>query len=431
MNRRFSPSLLLIILLFPLLGTKQIDTPNNPIQQIAQQEQQQQTINFLESPISNEQRERLIKEITLYFEKAIVEQKIVGAGVGIVKCDSIIYAGGFGKKDVALANNEVNEETIFRIGSLSKGFAGVLSGMFVEEGLLDWEDKVIDYVPNFQLRNRQWTKEVTLSHVLSHTSGLPYHSFTNLVEEGLDLETIAGRFKRIRGNDKPGDVHKYQNAIFALSGTMIEKVAEKSYGEVIAERIFEPLNMYTASTDYQSLEESSNVAMPHKKYGNRWRSKDINKKYFNAIPAGGVNASATDMAKWMQFLLGHNPNMMTNEGLQSVFQPIVDLPGTHQYYKKWDGHQESNYAYGWRIHDFVDKVTGIPNKVIHHGGYVNNYRSEIAIFPQEDLGITVLFNSPTKLAKTVVPDLHNIIKEVMEMPEEELLVEYVVSEQAI
>jgi beta-lactamase class C len=61
--------------------------------------------------------------------------------------------------------------------------------------------------------------------------------------------------------------------------------------------------------------------------------------------------------------------------------------------------------------------------MIHHGGHVNSYRSEIAIFPQEDLGITILFNSPTKLARTVIPDLHKIVKKVMEMPEEQLLAE--------
>jgi len=267
------------------------------------------------------------------------------------------------------------------------------------------------------------TDSVTLSHILSHSSGLPYHSFTNLVEDGVDLKTIASQFKSIPIIGKPGALYSYQNAVFALSGEMIEKVSGKSYGQAIAEKIFKPLNMSRASTDYNSLITSSNIAMPHRKYGRRWRSQKINQKYYNAIPAGGVNASISDMAKWMRFLLGHNPTIMSADGLKNVFNPVINLPGKRKYYQRWNGHKDSHYAHGWRIHDFENKKTGTSNRIIHHGGHVNSYRSEIAIFPQEDLGITILFNSPTKLAKTVIPDLHKIVKQVMEMPVAELIAE--------
>ena len=412
------PLLFLIALLFPLLSANPIDSPK-PLKEVMEQKA---LTNSFKNKISNRQRHRLVMAIESYFSKAIKEQKIVGAGIGIVKCDSTIYVGGFGKRNASLNNTTINDETIFRIGSVSKGFAGILSGIFVEEGLLDWDDKVLEHVPSFQLKSKKRTNAITLSHILSHTSGLPYHSYTNLVEDGLDIDVIASKFKSIKSIRKPGSVYNYQNAIFALSGSMIENVAGKSYGEVIEEKIFKPLQMNTASTDYKTLQSSSNIAMPHVKHGRGWRSKKINQKYYHAIPAGGINASVTDMAQWMRFLLGHNPNVMSTETLQKVFNPIVNLPANRNYYQKWKGHKESYYGYGWRIHDFVDKITGEHNRVIHHGGSVNDYRSEIAIFPQEDLGITVLFNSTTKLAKRVIPDLHKIIKEIMEMPEEELLV---------
>lgn len=425
MKKRFiiTPSLsLLVALLFPLISANKIDVQKSdkevkPI--IAQQ--QKITTDFFRNPVSDMQQDLLEKAIESYFAKAIKERKIVGAGVGIVKCDSIMYTGGFGKRNASINDDPINDETIFRIGSVSKGFAGILSGIFVEEGLLDWTDKVQEYVPSFQLRSKKWTEEVTLSHILSHTSGLPYHSFTNLVESGESMNSIANKFKSIHSISKPGNIYSYQNAVFALSGSIIENISGKSYGEVIAEKIFKPLDMNTASTDYQTLRGSANIAMPHKKYGRGWRTKKINQKYYNAIPAGGVNASVTDMSKWMRFLLGHNPNVMTADALKKVLNPVVDLPGKRKYYQRWEGHQESYYGYGWRIHDFIDKVTGESNRMIHHGGHVNDYRSEIAIFPGEDLGITVLFNSTTALARTVIPDLHKIVKEVMEMPEEELL----------
>ncbi|WP_299190026.1 serine hydrolase [uncultured Aquimarina sp.] len=423
MKKRFiiAPSMLLLIaLLFPLISANKIEKTKTTKE--LKQVKVQASVDFFKNPISDRQKELLVEAVEKYFDKALKQHKIVGAGVSIVKCDSVIYLGGFGKRN-ASRKETIDEETIFRIGSVSKGFAGVLSGIYVEEGLLSWEDKVHDYVSNFELANKKWTDSVTLSHILSHSSGLPYHSFTNLVEDGIDLNTIAGQFKSIRTIAKPGNIYSYQNAVFALSGAMIEQVSGKSYGEAIAEKIFEPLKMYNASTDHNSLKTASNVAMPHRKYGRRWKSLKLNQKYYNAIPAGGVNASVTDMAKWMRFLLGHNPSVMNSDGLNKVFNPIINLPGKSKYYQKWADHKESQYAHGWRIHDFKNRKTGESSRMIHHGGHVNSFRSEIAIFPQEDLGITILFNSPTKLARTVVPDIHKIVKEVMDMPVEELLAE--------
>ncbi|SEL23559.1 beta-lactamase class C [Aquimarina amphilecti] len=414
-----APSMLLLItLLFPLISAKKIEETKL----IEELKPAQASANFFKNPISDRQKELLVDAVEKYFNKALKQHKIVGAGVGIVKCDSVIYLGGFGKRK-ASRKDIIDEETIFRIGSVSKGFAGVLSGIYVEEGLLNWEDKVHDYVSNFELANKKWTDSVTLSHILSHSSGLPYHSFTNLVEDGIALNTIAGQFKSIKTIAKPGNIYSYQNAVFALSGAMIEQVSGKSYGEAISEKIFGPLKMNNASTDHNSLKTASNVAMPHRKYGRGWKSLKLNQKYYNAIPAGGVNASVADMAKWMRFLLGHNPNVMSSDGLKNVFNPVINLPGKSKYYQRWTNHQESQYAHGWRIHDFKNKKTGESSRMIHHGGHVNSYRSEIAIFPQEDLGITILFNSPTKLARTVVPDIHKIVKEVMDMPVEELLAE--------
>ncbi len=412
-----APSLLVLIaLLFPLTSANQIDPPTKP-----------KAIASVIKPRplktdakTNAYREQLAIAIQAYFTKAIAQKKIVGAAVGIVKCDSMIYLGGFGKRN-SKQDATINAETVFRIGSVSKGFAGILAGIQVEKGLLDWNDKVIDYVPSFQLASRQITTQVTLHHILSQTSGLPHHSFTNQIEEGLDLETIAGNFKNIKDITYPGTTYNYQNAIYALGGTMIEKVSGNTYSEEIQQKIFAPLQMNTASTDYESFVNQENIAYPHRKRYGRFRPKKINKKYYNAIAAGGVNASITDMAKYMRFLLGYNPEVLSTTVMEQVFNPVIKIDGHHKYYQKWAGHQTSHYGLGWRIHTFKDEYAGAQNTIIHHGGYVNNYRSEIAIYPSEDIGITVLFNSPTKLARTVIPDIHTIVKHIMELPEEEIL----------
>ncbi len=407
--------MLLSALFFPLVSANPIE-PVNVSLAIAFPDK----TNADKDKIKRLYKKKLENAITTYFNKAIYKKQIVGAAVSIVKCDSIIYMGGYGKRSSS-RKDQITEETVFRIGSVSKGFAGVLTGIHVDEGLLNWNGKIKDYIPTFQLSTK--TNEVTLSHVLSHTAGLPYHSFTNLVEDGVALETIASRFKNIESIGNPGEVYSYQNAAFALSGRIIERITGKSFEEVIKKKIFEPLEMSTASTDYKTLVSTSNIAYPHRKRYGRWKAVKINKKYYNnAIAAGGVNASVTDMAKWMRFLLGNNQDVMSPATMNTIFNPKVEVEGRSKYYQKWKGHESSHYGLGWRIHTFSDSLDG-ETKMIHHGGHVNSYRSEIAIFPEEDLGITVLFNSPTKLARNVIPEIHAIVKEVMNIPEEEIIEE--------
>ena len=356
-------------------------------------------------------QQQLQNAVRGYFENAIKKGLIVGAGVSIVQGDSVLLSTGYGKRNVNTAA-EIDKETVFRLGSLSKGFAGVLVGKLNSNGLLDWEDNVSNYLPEFQFKDADYTSKIKLSHILSHTSGAPYHSYTDLIEDDVDLKIIASKFESVQPISEPGAVYSYQNAMFALSGEVTKCVTGNSINKDLETHFFRPLKMNLASTDYKTLMASENKAHAHRKYRKRWKTTKFTDKYFNAVAAGGINASAGDMAKWMQFLLGHNQSIMNTQELSEVFQPIIKIGGNRKYYQRWDGHIASYYGYGWRIHNFAEGNTGFPKTMIHHGGSVNDFRNEIALFPEEDLGICVLMNSMTELAKQVIPDLHNIISDI-------------------
>ena len=356
-------------------------------------------------------QQELNAALNAYFKKAIVAGDIVGAGVSIVKGDSILISDGFGKRSIKL-NDEVNEETIFRLGSLSKGFAGVLAANLKNEGILDWNDRVSDYLPEFQLGDKSNTDRITLSNILSHTSGTPYHSFTNLVEAGLPMESIAKRFKEVVPISEPGILYSYQNAMFALCGEIMQKATGQKITTSLKDKFFKPLGMYNTTMDYEALAHEENVAMPHSKRQRGWNSLKLTDRYYNAIVAGGINASALDMAKWMRFLLGHNPELMNTSALKEAFNPFIEIKGGNKYYYRWPGHLASYYAFGWRIHKFMDDDSHQERTIWHHGGSVNNYRNEIAMYPEEDLGICVLLNSNSRLARTVIPDLRKIVEDI-------------------
>lgn len=357
------------------------------------------------------QQQELKLAIQAYFDKAIASGAIVGAGVSIVKGDSIVISDGFGKRNINV-DAGVDGQTIFRLGSLSKGFTGILAADLKNEGKIDWEDKVSDYIPEFQLGDQSNSDKITLANILSHTSGAPYHSFTNLVEAGLPLTDIAKRFKEVDPISNPGSIYSYQNALFALSGEMIHKATGQEITTSLDDRFFKPLEMCSTTMDYETLIHAENVAVPHSKRRNGWKSKKLRNSYFNAVAAGGINASAEDMAKWMRFLLGHNPEIMSKQALKEAFNPAIEITGHYKYYQRWPGHQASYYGFGWRIHKFVEDQSKQEKTIWHHGGSVNNFRNEIAVYPDADLGICVLLNNNSRLAKTVVPDLYKIIKKV-------------------
>lgn len=349
--------------------------------------------------------------LDLYFQKAIKTGNIVGAGVSIVKQDSIIISDGFGKRNFN-KKTKVNGETVFRLGSLSKGFGGILAASLASDGTLNFDDNIAAYLPNFRFGDQQNTQQIKFSHILSHTSGTPYHSFTNLVEAGVSLASIANQFKEVTPVSKPGIQYSYQNAMFALSQEVIQKATGKDVRTLLTNKFFAPLGMSHITMNHKDLLEEENVAFPHRRAGKGWRKLPLNDKYYNAVLAGGINASSDDMGKWMRFILGYNPDVLQSTAIQEVFNPFITFKNKNKYYQRWDGHLKSSYGFGWRIHEYQTLDAKSIETVWHHGGSVNNYRNEIAIYPESKLGICVLLNGNSSLAKTVIPDLHEIVKSV-------------------
>ena len=354
----------------------------------------------------------LQQAVESYFSKAIVAGEVVGAGVSIVKGEQVLLADGFGIRN-SLTREKVDGQTVFRLGSLSKGFTGVLASDLKAEGKLSWEDRVSECIPEFELGDGENTKNITLAHLLSHTSGAPYHSFTNLVEAGLSLNEIASRFAEVQPIGSPGEIYSYQNALFALSGEMMERVTGQDITVSFEERFFNPLEMCATTMDFDALKKTENKAKPHVRNRRGWKPGKLTNSYYNAVAAGGINSNAEDMAKWMQLLLGYRPDVMAREALQEAFTPFVRIPGRQKYYQRWPGHTASYYGFGWRIHRYRPDNPDAENTIWHHGGSVNHFRNEIAVFPEEDFGICVLLNNQSGISRRVITDLYSIVKEVM------------------
>jgi len=336
-----------------------------------------------------------------YLQAELDSSNTVGAALAIIKHDTIVLLKPYGLKKQG-GIDSVNTETVFRLASVSKGFAGVLSAKLASEGLICLDDKVINYLPGLQLKDSVSAADLTLKHTLNHTSGLVPHAFDNLIEAGQSMEKVFPRLKEVNISAEPGSVYAYQNTVFSLIDTVVRVKFNKTYQELLREKIFEPLNMKTASADFESMQQNSNIAWPHVRVRGGYVPVKLNKGYYDYSPAAGVNASISDMAKWMKALLGNHREVLDSSVLNVITSPSVYTPLKRRYTVFWNGIKGRYYSLGWRIYNYHDK------NIIYHGGYVRGYRAEIAFCPDENVGIVFLQNSPNSVASKSIPHFWDI-----------------------
>ncbi|MFY0654150.1 MAG: beta-lactamase family protein [Cyclobacteriaceae bacterium] len=335
------------------------------------------------------------------FQQNLKKNGCPGAALVIVKDTTVLVMNGYGVRDIT-TEDSVDVSTAFRIGSVSKGFAGILTGILTQSTDLDWESRVKDVLPSFALSDSLQTNRIEVRHLLSHTVGLPRHSYTNLIEDGKSLDEIIPMLKGVNLISKEGRMMSYQNVTFSIIEKVSESFTNKSFDKLLREKIFDAANMQNASTSYQDILSTSNRAEPHY-YNSRdkkYHKSRITRKYYNTIAAGGINASIEDMGNWLQVLLG-NTEVISKAALDSVFTSEVNTSRNRKYFNRWPGVKKSYYAKGWRLIDFGSR------EIVYHGGYVNLYRSEIAVDRENRIAICALFNAPTKYSGKVIPTFFN------------------------
>ena len=159
--------------------------------------------------------------------------------------------------------------------------------------------------------------------------------------------------------------------------------------------------MHDASTGPAIFsKENGNIAYPHV-LKREYMPLSPNLGYYDLLPAAGVNASISDMGKWLLALLGNKQHIINRGVLNEIETPVIQTYLKRNYYLYWDHIDSIYYSLGWRIYIYKGR------KILYHGGYVSGYRSEIAFCPEENIGIAFLQNSPNELAAKVVPMFFN------------------------
>lgn len=322
------------------------------------------------------------------FKRAVADERIPGAAWVVVHRGQVLGLGTYGHVDQR-GTRPVDPSTVFRIASVSKGFAGTLAALLAHEGRIALEEPIAPYAPSFGYRG-PGSERLTIQDVLGQRSGFVPNAYDNLIEAGRSRQEIYPRFSEIEPICPPGACYSYQNSVFSLVEDVVEQATSVPYSTLVRQRLFEPLGMQRASIGYDAFMAAENRALPHLKTRTGWRQAAPRRTYYQVSSAAGVNASVVDMAQWAIAMLGHRPEVIPAPVIRDVLTPRVrtvrELRNRH-----WRGAlDDAHYGLGWRIYRIGDRELAI------HSGWLAGYRAEIALSHELDLGLVLLMNAESR-----------------------------------
>jgi beta-lactamase class C len=340
-----------------------------------------------------------VREFEAMAQALVSGQRVPGMAVAIVHGGRVLSARGYGVTDVSAAE-PVDAHTVFRLASLSKGFAGTVTGMLVAEGALRWDSRIAEFLPHFRLQDPEAAQRVTVADILSHRVGLPHHTYDRAIEANADYRDLVSRLYQTPLHCAPGGCYAYQNVAFSLIGDIVFAATGQFYSQAVQRRLFEPLGMVDASLGLEGIEASARWARPHVRGRGGWIALHPKPTYYRLPPAAGVNASASDMAQWLIAQGGHRPDVLPAPLLATIHQPLVDTP-TEIRGSSWRRQRlnSAGYGLGWRVYDYAG------HRMVYHAGAVQGYRGMIALLPERDLGVAVLWNGESSLPSGLLPTI--------------------------
>ena len=338
------------------------------------------------------------KDLNAYMEIVRKTFEVPGVSLAIVKDGKVIVAQGFGVRKLGEAA-PVDAQTLFGIASNTKAFTATALALLVEEGKLEWDAPVINYLPWFQLSDPYVTRELTVRDLLVHRSGLGLGAGDLLwwPPSNYDRKEIARRLRHIPLVTSFRSAYAYDNVLYTVAGEVIETLSGQSWEEFVGSRILAKVGMSTSNVRHAEAGKGANVASPHAPIEGKVRvvapfASD------NTNPAGGINSNAEDMAKWMIVQLdsgrvANGARLFSPQTTRQLWTPVTPIsignpaPELAALRANFRG-----YALGFDVRDYRGK------KLVTHTGGLPGYVSKVALVPELKLGICVLTNQESGAA---------------------------------
>lgn len=352
-----------------------------------QQGGQSTPLNFARpsGPLAGPELADNLAKIEAYAVELIGRMNVPGAGIAIVRGDEVLTAFGVGYADLE-AKRPATGNTVFAIGSSSKAFTSFGLALLADEGKLEWDKPVVEYLPDFRMYDDFATREMTAIDLLTHRSGLPRHDLLWYLNDDLSREELFGRLRYLEPTKSFRSAWQYQNLMYMTAGILTERISGESWEDYTRANIFDPLGMTSANFDVASFPD-----LPDFAYGySENEEESLEKMDFHPIsavgPAGSINANALDMGKWVSLHL--NGGKFGNEQIISE-SALSDLHTSRMFIGSngiFGGVSHTGYALGWFTYDWNG------TSILEHGGNIDGYSALVYMAPEEDIGFVILTN---------------------------------------
>ncbi|MDY7024113.1 MAG: serine hydrolase domain-containing protein [Cyanobacteriota bacterium] len=323
-----------------------------------------------------------------YVQDVMTKQQIPGMSLAIVKEGKPLLVKGYG-----IANLEhsvpVTEKTVFEVASVGKTFTAIVVMMLVEEGVIDLDRAIAEYLDNLPIA---W-HSVKVRHILSHQSGLPNYTnvenyWTEIIRLNLSQTEIINLVRDQPLMFEPGEYFSYDNTGYYLLGMMLQQVTGISYADLIRERLFQPLGMNATRMN------NPNEIVLHRASGYRLPKKQlVNKPYYSpsvTFSAGGQLSSIEDMVKYEQELC--SPTLLQQSTLDLMWTHYPASRGENSPLERYTGYLRAGL--GWLMPDYPDR------RVVGHNGSIVGFASNITRFIDDQLTVILFCN----LDRIIRPD---------------------------
>jgi CubicO group peptidase (beta-lactamase class C family) len=322
-----------------------------------------------------------------YMAKVLVDWNVPGIGVGIVVKDKLVFAKGYGYRDYG-RKLPFTPTTTQPIASNTKLFTTIAAGMLVDDGKLDWDVPIREYVPSIKFYNDDLDRAITVRDMLSHRTGITRHD-SIWYKSDFTQKDLFNRLRYLEPSQTPRTVFLYNNMMYAGAGYSIELLSGQSWETVVRERILRPLGMNSTTFTIDEMVKTPEPGVP---YTERRDSTELYRipYYSDAIgvaPAGAINSSIVDMSKWLIALMNdgllEGQRVLPRAAIRESLAPSIALPNTGLETRGWG--ELLNAAYG--MGRWTASYRG--HLIAYHGGDLPGFHSQVSTMPSDGIGVIV------------------------------------------
>ncbi len=333
------------------------------------------------------QQQEDLPSLDRYIQTTMADWKVPGVAVGIVQGSAPVYLKGFGVRNIQ-TRQPVTPDTLFDIGSCTKAFTSASIAMLADEGKMAWDDKVGKSIPFFHLYDPMADEYVTLRDLLTHRTGLPG---ADLIWYGTPIsrDEIVRHAAYIHPDAGFRALFQYQNVMYVTLGVAVGRASSGTWDDFVKQRIFAPLGMSESDTSAIDAQKSPDYATPHVLRNESvevipWRNID------NAGPAGSINSSVRDMAKWIALQLNDGvfdgKRLISSKNMQEMHRPQIVIPPGDIPNEFFPDSMQLSYALGWFVQDYRG------HQLILHPGDIDGFEALTVLIPEIHTGYEVLVN---------------------------------------